>query len=171
MTHLLRIMKKNAEQAKLYHKVCFEVTHHGPYLNIATLFVEVGITGEEWEKQKPANVVAKSILELLESCHYEEDLPKDVPVLLGIGGGHYAPRFTDVALEKKAAFGHMIPTYQIENGNIDDEMLQKAIDATPNINAVYIHRKALKKSQVTEYREWFENIGIPSVSSKELEDL
>lgn len=171
MTQLLCIMKKNAEQAKLYHKVCLEVTHHGPYLEIPTLFAEVGSTEEEWQKIKPASIVAKSIIELLESYHYEEDLPKDIPVLLGVGGGHYAPRFTDVALEKKAAFGHMIPTYQIESGNIDDEMLQKAIDATPNINAVYIHRKALKKSQVTEYREWFERRGIPSVSSKELEDL
>jgi len=171
MTHLLRIMKKNAEKAKLYHKVCFEVTHHGPYLEIPTLFVEVGSTEKEWKKQKPASIVAKSILELLGSYHYEKDLPNDIPVLLGVGGGHYAPRFTDVVLKKKAAFGHMIPTYQITSGNIDEEMLQKAIDATPNVKSVYIHRKALKKSQVTQYREWFENKGIPSISSKELENL
>jgi D-aminoacyl-tRNA deacylase len=171
MTRLLRIMKKNAEQAKLYHKVCLEVTHHGPYMNIPTLFVEVGSDEEEWKKQKPANIVAKSVLELLESYHYEEDFTNDIPVLIGIGGGHYAPRFTDVILEKNVAFGHMIPTYHIEAGNIDGEMFEKALQATPNVKGAYIHRKSLKKSQVTQFRNWFEDKGIPVISSKELSDL
>jgi len=171
MTQLLRIIKKNAEQVKLQHQVCFEVTHHGPYMNIPTLFAEVGSTEEEWEKQDPADVIAKSVLELLESYHYEEDLPRDIPVLIGVGGGHYAPRFTDVVLEKKAAFGHMMPTYQIKAGNIDDEILEKTLQATPNVKAAYIHRKSLKKSQVSEYKEWFQNRGIPVISSKELQNL
>ena len=171
MTHLLRIMKKNAKQAKLYHKVCLEVTHHGPYMNISTLFAEVGSTEEEWKKQEPAKIVAKSVLELLDSYHYEENFPDDIPVLVGIGGGHYAPRFTDVVLKKKVAFGHMIPTYHIEAGNINDEMLQKALQGTPNVKGVYIHRKSLKKSQVTEFRNWFEDKEIPVISSKELSDL
>ena len=170
-THLLRLMKKNAEQSKLYHKVCFEVTHHGPYLDTPTIFAEVGSTEEEWKKKEPANVVAKSLLELLENYHYEEDFPDDIPVLIGIGGGHYAPRFTEVALAKKVAFGHMIPTYQIEGGNIDDEILEKTIRATPNVKGIYLHKKELKKSQVTQYRNWFENKGLPIISSKELPDL
>ncbi|EMR73413.1 hypothetical protein MBGDN05_00564 [Thermoplasmatales archaeon SCGC AB-539-N05] len=171
MTQLLRIIKKNAEQEKLYHEVCLEVTHHGPYMNIPALFAEVGSIEEEWKKQKPADIVAKSVLELLESYHYEEDLPSDIPVLIGIGGGHYAPRFTDVVFEKKAAFGHMIPTYQMKPEDIDGEMLEKALQATPNVQAAYIHRKSLKKSQVSEYKEWFQNRGIPVISSKELQDL
>ena len=171
MSQLLRIMKKNVEQANLYHKVCLEVTHHGPYMTIPTLFVEVGSTEEEWEKQEPANIVAKSILILLDSYHYEEDFNDDIPVVLGIGGGHYAPRFTDVVLEKKVAFGHMIPTYHIDAGNIDEEMFEKALHATPNVKGVYIHRKSLKKSQITEFRNWFESKGIPVISSKELPNL
>jgi len=168
-THLLKLMKKNA--TKLYHKVCFEVTHHGPHLETPTIFAEVGSNEEEWEKKEPASVVAKSLLELLEKYHYEEDFPNDIPVLIGIGGGHYAPRFTEVALAKKVAFGHMIPTYQIEDGNVDEEILEKAIQATPNVKGVYLHKKELKKSQVTEYKNWFEGKGIPVFSSKELEDL
>jgi len=171
MTNLLRILNKNAKQEELYHKVCFEVTHHGPYLDIPTLFIEVGSTEEEWNKQKPAKIVAKSTLDLLETYRYEEDLSDDIPVIVGIGGGHYAPRFTDVILEKKAAFGHMIPRYQIDAGNIDSEMFEKALCATPNVKAAYLYRKSLKKAQVREYKEWFENRGIPVISSKELEDL
>ena len=101
MTELLRVLKKNAENAKTYHKICFEVTHHGPYLEVPTFFVEVGSTKEEWIKKEPANIVAKSVLDLLSKYHYEEDIINNIPVLIGIGGGHYAPRFTDVALEKK----------------------------------------------------------------------
>ena len=171
MTYLLRLLKKNAKQAKLYHKVCFEVTHHGPYLDTPTLFIEVGSNEEEWAKKEPAAVVAKSVLELLDSYRYEEDFSDDIPVLLGIGGGHYAPRFTDVALEKKAAFGHMIPIYQIDAGNIDDEMFDQALLKTPNVSGIYIHRKSMKKSQVTEFKNKFEEKGIPIISSKELEDL
>jgi len=171
MTQLLRIIKKNTEQTKLSYQVCFEVTHHGPYMNIPTLFAEVGSTEKEWKKQDPANVISKSVLELLDSYHYEEDLPSDIPVLIGVGGGHYAPRFTDIVFEKKVAFGHMIPTYQIKTGNIDDDMLEKTLNETPNVEAVYIHRKSLKKSQVSEYKKWFQNRGIPAISSKEFIDL
>ena len=171
MSELLRILKKNADDAKTYHKICFEVTHHGPYLEIPALFVEVGSTKEEWDKKDPADIVAKSVLNLIESYHYEEDLPRDMPVLIGVGGGHYAPRFTDVVLEKNAAFGHMIPRYQIDSGNIDDEIFEKALQTTPNVKAVYFHRKSLKKSQIREYKQWFEKRGIPAISSKDLETL
>ncbi len=168
MTQLLRLIKKNLQPTNLNYQVCYEVTHHGPYLEIPTLFAEVGSTEKEWIKKEPADIIAQSIIELLEKYHYEEDLPDDIPVLLGIGGGHYAPRFTDVIFEKKAAFGHMVPSYHIEAGNIDQEIFEKAIQATPNVNAVYIHKKALKKSQVTEYKQLFQNMGIPVISSKEL---
>ena len=171
MTQLLRKIKKNAMEAKLYHKVCFEVTHHGPYMNIPTLFVEVGSTEEEWKKQKPANIISKSILESLSILNYKKEIIDDIPVLVGIGGGHYAPRFTDVALEKNVAFGHMIPTYQIDSGNINEEIFEKIIKATPNVKGVYLHKKELKKSQVTQYKKWFENRGIPVVSSKDFVDL
>ena len=171
MSHLMRIMNEKAKQKKLYHQICLEVTHHGPYLSIPSLFIEIGSTGKEWIKQEPADVIAKSLIELLKQYHYEDDMPSDIPVLVGIGGGHYAPRFTDVILEKKAAFGHMIPRYHIDAGNIDGEILEKAIQATPNLKALYLHRKSLKKAQIREYKEWFKERGIPTISSKELQKL
>jgi len=171
MTHLLRLIKKNLQPTDLKYQVCYEVTHHGPFLKIPTLFVEVGSTEIQWQQKEPASIIALSLLELLAKYHYEEEYPNDIPVLLAIGGGHYAPRFTEVALAKKVAFGHMIPTYQIEGGNIDDEILEKTIQATPNVKGIYLHKKELKKSQVTQYRNWFENKGIPIISSKDLPDL
>ena len=82
MTNLLRILNQKAMQEKLYHKICFEVTHHGPYMGIPTLFIEVGSNNEEWIKNKPAKVVAKSLLEQLKEYISEEDMPRDTQVIL-----------------------------------------------------------------------------------------
>ncbi len=171
MTHLLRLIKKNLQSTGLDYKVCYEVTHHGPFLRIPTLFAEVGSTEVQWQQKEPACIIATSLLELLHTHQHEKEFPKDIPVLLGIGGGHYAPRFTDIAFQKKVAFGHMIPSYKIDEGTIDDEILEKTIQATPNLTGVYLHKKDLKKSQVTLYRNWFEKKGIALISSKELLDL
>ena len=171
MTHLLRLIKKNLQLTDLEFQVCYEVTHHGPFLKIPTLFVEVGSTEIQWQQKEPASIIATSLLELLTKQHYEEEFPKDIPVFLGIGGGHYAPRFTDIAFQKKVAFGHMISSYHIDSGIIDWTMIEQTIQATPNMHGVYLHKKALKKSQVTQYRTWFESKGISIISSKELPDL
>ena len=168
MTHLLRLIKRNLKTTTFNYQVCFEVTHHGPYLEIPTFFVEVGSTENEWNKKEPATIIAQSLLELLEKYRYEEDFPNDVPVLVGVGGGHYAPRFTDVVFEKNAAFGHMIPKYHIDAGNINLESFEKALKATPNVSGIYIHKKSFKKSEVTQFKEMFKNTNIPVISSKEL---
>ncbi|MBP1662748.1 MAG: hypothetical protein H6P94_997 [Thermoplasmatales archaeon] len=108
---------------------------------------------------------------MLPSHQNEDDFPKDIPVLIGIGGGHYAPRFTEIALQKNVAFGHMIPTYKIDEGAITDEILEQAMQKTPGFNGVYLHKKDLKKSQVTYFRNWFQTRGITVISSKDLKDL
>ena len=171
MTHLLRLIAKNLQKTDLTYKVCYEVTHHGPYLQIPTVFVEVGSTEIQWQQKEPATIIATSLLEMLPSHQNEDDFPKDIPVLIGIGGGHYAPRFTEIALQKNVAFGHMIPTYKINEGAITDEILEQAMQKTPGFNGVYLHKKDLKKSQVTYFRNWFQTRGITVISSKDLKDL
>lgn len=51
MAHLLRLIKKHLKTTDLQHHVCYEVTHHGPYLNIPTLFAEVGSTEHQWQQK------------------------------------------------------------------------------------------------------------------------
>lgn len=171
MTTLLRLIKKHADIDKLHHQVSFEVTHHGPYVDIPAFFAEVGSTEEEWRKEPPAKAVADAVFELLSTYHSEDDLSKDTPVLVGVGGGHYAPRFTDLVFEKNVAFGHMIPTYQIDAGLIDKEVLQRVFDATPNFSGVYIHRKGLKKSVVRWFEKVFEEMNIRVFRSVDLKPL
>lgn len=167
MTTLLRTMKDKAEENKLIHEVTYEVTHHGPFLSTPTLFAEVGSTLEEWKKEKPARIVADSLLTVLHDKRYEREYTKDMPVLIGIGGGHYAPRFTTIAFKRNVAFGHMIPIYHVKPGHIDKDMLKKAIQASPNVNGVYLDRKSLKKSIRSEFKKWCDQLDIPIVSSKD----
>jgi D-aminoacyl-tRNA deacylase len=171
MTHLLRLIKKNLQLTNLQYHVCYEVTHHGPYLDVPTLFAEVGSTEEEWIKKEPATIIAHSILELLTKYHCEADFSHTIPILVGIGGGHYAPRFTDVVFEKNVAFGHMIPSYHIESDKMPVELFNSALSSTKEVTAIYLDKKALKKSQVTAFKQWFHDKELPVISSNDLPTL
>ena len=65
----------------------------------------------------------------------------------------------------------MIPSYHIKSGVIDFEILKKTIEATPDLYGIYIHKKSMKKSKFTEFKNWFTDEGINVISSKDLEDL
>jgi D-aminoacyl-tRNA deacylase len=171
MTALLRLINKNRIKEGLTQQVCYEVTHHGPYMSIPTLFAEVGSSEIEWKKQKPAYIIAKSIIQLMEKKDEIESSKTDIPVLIGIGGGHYAPRFTDFALAKNVAFSHMIPSYHINQGTINENIFKNVIKVSAPIHGVYLHRKALKKSQRTLFKNWCNNIDIPVVSSNDFIDV
>jgi D-aminoacyl-tRNA deacylase len=160
MTNALRILNRKAKAAGLDYQVSFEVTHHGPYLGAPTFFIEIGSLEPQWRDEKAAEAIAETILEVEEGDH---------PVAVGVGGGHYAPRLTDVALANKISFGHMIPTYALEH--IDEEMIQKVVDKTPGSSMVYFHRKALKKSDYSRLKELFESHGLKPVRENDLEDL
>ena len=67
MTSLLRRINKNLQKTSLNYHVCFEVTHHGPYLEIPTFFVEVGSTEHEWKQKEPAHGFAS------EGNHHNRD--------------------------------------------------------------------------------------------------
>ncbi len=171
MAQLLRIMHIKAKENNLYHHVCYEITHHGPFLRAPTLFAEVGSNEKEWQNIDACRVVALSVMKLLETTsQFISEQPDDI-VLVGIGGGHYAPRFTEISLKKHAAFGHMIPSYHIKTGSIDKEMILKTVDATPNVQGIYLNRKAMKKSEVALFTKLCGEINIPVVSSNNLPNL
>ncbi len=171
MTSLLRNIKTNTRNSNLDHQVCFEVTHHGPLVSVPTVYIEIGSTEVEWKRFKPAEVIAQSILDFFIAQKNGRNLQNHNHVLIGIGGGHYAPRFSDVAFQKKVVFGHMIPSYQVNAGNILEDILEKTVQSTPRVSGVYFHKKALRKSWIHTVSSWFTDKGIAIVSSKDLPDL
>jgi len=83
----------------------FEATHHGPELKLPSFFVEIGY-GTEPEPPEPAlRVLAETIPHLARN---EGDR-----VALAVGGGHYAPHFTDLALKRRWAFGHILSRHTL----------------------------------------------------------
>ncbi|KAK4772022.1 hypothetical protein SAY86_013797 [Trapa natans] len=116
----LRLLKKLAESHNLIpeFEITLEGTHHGPVTNKPTMFVEIGSTEEYWKRLDAAQVVCLLIWEGLGlggsaavgNWSRESDKKK---VLLGIGGGHYAPRHMDIVMKDGVWVGHLLSGYSL----------------------------------------------------------
>lgn len=120
MRKILQGLKKYAPEG---YTVSYEATHHGPtHLSIPLMFVEIGSTEQHWNDPKAIEATAKAVMDLVN----EGAEPADN--CLGLGGNHYAERFTRRALDENMAFGHIIPAYQFSV--LSQEVLKQAIQKT-----------------------------------------
>jgi D-aminoacyl-tRNA deacylase len=159
MGALLRRLKHHATEAGLPHSITYESTHHGPTMTIPTLWVEIGSDLQWYTDRKSAEVVARAINDVLAG-----EGRSTGPVVVGVGGGHYVPRATDVALAGKADFGHFLPSHFVDEAG-GPEALARAVKATPGCAGVHIHRKALKGPQRQAVQGWLEALGVQAWSS------
>ena len=117
--HLLR---RFADDSPEDFDVGMEATHHGPSeLETPSLFAEVGSGEDQWEREDAARTVACGVLSLP-----EREEPRTTVV--GVGGGHYAPRFTRVVLETDAAVGHIAADYALDE--LDSGILEEAYESS-----------------------------------------
>ena len=86
-----------------------------------------------------------------------------------MGGGHYVPRITDVALARRVSFGHMAPSHALEPPSY--EALERAVARTEGAKYVYLHRKAIPKPLVRELESFFADCGLESVHEADLPPL
>ncbi|MEM1583666.1 MAG: D-aminoacyl-tRNA deacylase [Nitrososphaerota archaeon] len=100
--------------------VRLEVTHHGPFTEVPTIFVEVGGDENSTPGEKELEVVATASLKAAET-----EIRKDEEVAIGFGGGHYAPTFTKLVANGSYNIGHMCPKYALP---IDREVVREAIE-------------------------------------------
>jgi len=144
-------------------QVSFEVTHHGPFVDAPAMFIEIGSDETMWGNVRAAELLAHTVL---------TSKKNDFPTVVGIGGGHYAPRFTEVANAYEINFGHMLPNYAFKDS--DDvnlmRMARTAADAT-GTRLIYVHRKSMKKAEETKLSELLSSDGYETVSSKDLEPI
>lgn len=121
--YLRALNEKNQSEglAKQGFVVTMEATHHGPYTKKDCLFIEIGSSPKEWNNELAAKIVAEVVITQTQKQN------KDTMVV-GIGGGHYTPEFTKLALRQKYAFGHICPKHNLENLNLDLlwEMIRKS---------------------------------------------
>ena len=158
MTDALRTMSKMDTNE---FQVSFEVTHHGPYLEKPTFFIEIGSDETMWGNVRAAEMLAHTILSINGN---------DYPNVIGIGGGHYAPRFTEISNSYEVNFGHMFPGYAF-NGLDDEGFISRVIlasDAT-STKMIYLHKKSMKRSEAARMSELLQAEGFELMASKDLE--
>lgn len=145
-------------------QTCFEVTHHGPYLEKPTFYIEIGSDETHWGDLPSAEVLAQVISDIEPHDEYL--------TLVGIGGGHYAPRFTEAVMSSKVNFGHMLPNYQLEGRDDEDvaRMVRDACVAT-GTDSVYIHRKSMRGPEEHRIADIVRSEGFETVSSKQFEPI
>jgi D-aminoacyl-tRNA deacylase len=163
MTLALRLVYERTLARGLEFKVSFETTHHGPYLETPTFYIEIGSEEKAWAEVPPAEVLASVVLDVIKAGSGDKD-----PIAIGVGGGHYTPRFTDLARKKRISFGHMVPGYALEKAS--EESLAQAFKKTPGARFVYFHRKALKGAEYDCLKAFFESLGLETVREEDLED-
>ena len=146
-----------AEQAPEGFRVSAEATHHGPTdMTTPCFFAEIGSSEKQWSDPQAGESVAKSILGIE---------AREVPVFLGIGGGHYVPRQTSLLLESEIAFGHMFSSYQVES--LDQNILEEARKKS-GASYAYLDRKSLRRENRDRISKLLEEIGLPVLRSKEI---
>jgi len=123
MRDALRALLRYKEELSLDYEVSYECTHHGPSLNVPTMFVELGSSPAQWSDLRAAGAVARSAMSAIANFSTSGN-----SAVLGIGGTHYNQKFTSMALACEAVFGHMIPKYAVSM--IDSEILAQCIEKT-----------------------------------------
>lgn len=110
----------------------FEATHHGPTLAAPAFFAEVGFPVGAPAPTEAVRVLAKSLEDLVPD-------PSD-RVAVGVGGGHYMPHQTELTLERRWAFGHLVPRHALPE--IDRAMAEQIFRATPGAEGWLFARAA-----------------------------
>ncbi len=103
MAAALRALAERASASGL--APTYEATHHGPELGLPAFFVEIGFGTAPGPSDASVSALADSIPQLTPD-------PGD-RVAIGIGGGHYAPHFTELVLRRRWAFAHIVARHAL----------------------------------------------------------
>ena len=137
--------------------VTMEVTHHGPFTNKNCVFIEIGSCPADWKNELAAKIIAETVI----NETFKENNDK---IVVGIGGGHYAPDFTKLELRQKYSFGHICPKHML--GELNKELLNQMLIKS-NASEVILDWKGLKEHKETVVF-LCEKIGVPTVRVQNL---
>jgi len=153
MKNALSEMARLKEEMSLNYEVSYECTHHGPSLDVPTMFAELGSSPEQWKDLKAAKVVAHAAMSavLSQSKH---------PAVFGAGGPHYNARFTKVALSTLVAFGHIIPKYAVPY--VDAEMIKQCVQRTlEKVDHAVFDWKGMRGADRERLAAVLKELGVP----------
>ena len=158
-----------------------EVTHHGPILNVPSLFIEVGSTEPYWPNEDAAKLLAEVIHEGLgmndkPSIGQWDSSHEGCPILVTLGGGHYAPKANKLALEPNVWLGHMLANHSLPFGPQEEpgHLWKQSIDAALTSTSIAypggtivcnVEKKSFKGWQRQLIYAYLEEIGVEVVRS------
>lgn len=155
MRHALEVMMRLKRELQLEYEVSYEGTHHGPSLDVPTMFAELGSSSKQWNDLKAAEVVANATIRAISAFG-----KYSAKVVFGIGGPHYNAKFTRIALESNVAFGHMIPKYAISS--VDKEILMQCVERTlEKVDHAVLDWKGIKGESKQPLVEMLKEISLP----------
>jgi len=155
MRHALKAMARLKEEMQLDYYVCYECTHHGPSLNVPTMFTELGSSPTQWKDLEAAEAVAHATIEAVSNF---SNFP--AKAVIGIGGPHYNDKFTRIALKDDLAFGHMIPKYALPH--IDLEILNQCVKRTlERVELAVLDWKGIKGEHKPKLVETLKKMNMP----------
>jgi D-aminoacyl-tRNA deacylase len=85
------------------------------------MFIEIGSNEERWRREDAGLAVAKAALAAVRA-------ETSGSAAIGLGGTHYCPKFTQLALRRSQPFGHILPKYALEA--VNGAFLKYAIERT-----------------------------------------
>ena len=154
MRNALKALMLFKEGMKLDYEVSYECTHHGPSLNVPTMFVELGSSPKQWRDSKAAEAVAHAAMSAIGKFGVSEET-----AVLGIGGTHYNQRFTRLAVDGEAFFGHMIPKYAVPC--VDAEILRQCVEKTvEKVDCAVLDWKGIKSADKPQLLAALQKIGL-----------
>lgn len=141
-------------------EVTLESTHHGPSdIQIPSLFVEIGSSEKEWINPVAGRIVANAIL-MVDN--------ENLPIAVGFGGNHYAPRQTKLMEETGITFGHIFPTYKLDE--LDEELIKQAFDRSC-ADFAYFDRKSMSAKQRNRLADIIEKIGYEVLRESDIREM
>ncbi|BAI62208.1 D-tyrosyl-tRNA(Tyr) deacylase/cell division protein FtsZ homolog [Methanocella paludicola SANAE] len=159
--HVASSLLKSLKGAVSPYNVSYEATHHGPSsLKVPSVYVEIGSTMDEWSDKAAGLIIAKAILGLREK--------PEMPVYVGIGGNHYAPRETTLALETGIAFGHIIADHAVPL--LTDDVLRQAFEKS-GTTAAYVDKKSIPREQRERLDGMLARLGYTVHTETEIREL
>lgn len=128
MTHTLRTLAEVG--GPVGWSATFEATHHGPSVDAPAFFVEIGYGTATDPPPDAVRVLAHAIPRL--------EADPDDRVAVGVGGGHYVPHFTELALRRRWAFGHLLSRHAL--AALDAATARAAWAGTPDAAGIVYAR-------------------------------
>ncbi len=164
MTAALRNLDERAGEHGLKKEfdLSFEATHHGPFLETPVYYIEIGSDEGCWNDNRAGKVIAETVMES------EQNVRKNDPIVVCIGGGHYAPRFTALAKKKAVSIGHMVPGWAMKD--LTKEKLNNALEIS-DADYIYFDRSDTSGKERERIIRWVSDKDVEAVRSGDLEDL